>query len=218
MSAHRRCWKLLPWYVNGTLDAGEQREVEEHLESCSECRGEIERCRLLEEFYGAMEPSAPAPHPARVERLWARAREAEDRRRSTLPWRPIALAQAALIAVGLGILGWQAGHAPSARRVPTTPPAFHTLAAPQAPASVSRVARFRVVFAPETPEAEIRRIVLSFDGEVVGGPTPLGVYTVAIPRRDALEAWTEVVTSRLRGEAAVRFAEPVSGPEGEERR
>jgi len=39
-SAHQAAFALLPWFVNGTLDASEQAQVEQHLQSCVTCRRE----------------------------------------------------------------------------------------------------------------------------------------------------------------------------------
>lgn len=38
--------ELLPWYLNGTLDAQEQRDVREHLAGCERCRRALEETRL----------------------------------------------------------------------------------------------------------------------------------------------------------------------------
>src|SRR4051794_4838745 len=46
-SPHEQTQSLLPWYANGTLDADEAAMVESHLETCDECRGELEAERVL---------------------------------------------------------------------------------------------------------------------------------------------------------------------------
>jgi len=66
---HQTAWELIPWYVNGTLEAAERRLVERHLEGCSECRAEVELCRGLIDAGGRAEDLAPAPHPAQLDRL-----------------------------------------------------------------------------------------------------------------------------------------------------
>lgn len=38
--------ELLPWYLNGTLDESERREVREHLAGCEACRQALEDTRL----------------------------------------------------------------------------------------------------------------------------------------------------------------------------
>ena len=67
-----------------------------------------------------------------------------------------------------------------------------------------------MVFAESTPEAEIRRLLATVRGEIVGGPSPLGVYTVALP---ADGEPLPVVLSHLRAQPQIRFAEPVAGSE-----
>lgn len=43
--------ELLPWYLNGTLDEGEQGEVRVHLEGCARCRQALEETRLAGRIY-----------------------------------------------------------------------------------------------------------------------------------------------------------------------
>lgn len=44
-------WEILPWYVNGTLDASETRRVEAYIETCPLCAAEVrEQRRLAEEL------------------------------------------------------------------------------------------------------------------------------------------------------------------------
>ena len=49
LDPHQEAQFLLPWYVNGRLDADEQAAVETHLRDCRECqehgREELERAR-----------------------------------------------------------------------------------------------------------------------------------------------------------------------------
>lgn len=49
--------ELLPWYLNGTLDESERREVREHLAGCEGCRQALEDTRLAGTVYGQHIPS-----------------------------------------------------------------------------------------------------------------------------------------------------------------
>lgn len=49
--------ELLPWYLNGTLDEGEQGEVRVHLEGCTKCRQALEETRLAWRIYDQHIPS-----------------------------------------------------------------------------------------------------------------------------------------------------------------
>ncbi|HEX6865330.1 MAG TPA: zf-HC2 domain-containing protein [Thermoanaerobaculia bacterium] len=49
--------ELLPWYLNGTLDEGEQGEVRVHLEGCTQCRQALEDTRLAWRIYDQHIPS-----------------------------------------------------------------------------------------------------------------------------------------------------------------
>jgi len=53
---HDRTLELLPWFLNGTLDAAERREVEAHLASCDACREELAATRRAFEIYAAHLP------------------------------------------------------------------------------------------------------------------------------------------------------------------
>ena len=203
--SHQQAWELLPWLVNETLAPMEREGVETHLASCGECRDEAERCRAL----GALVRSAdvaPSPHPAQLAQLMRRVDEAEQTRkrprlvrllgaRRVNVWWALA-AQAAVLVVLLAVVFWS-----------PAPSRFRTLSDPAPPAVVTQ-RQVRVVFAPTTTEAELRRALLEVRGEVVGGPSPLGAYTIAVP---AGAEPLQLVLEHLRADPHVRFAEPVAG-------
>jgi hypothetical protein len=64
-----------------------------------------------------------------------------------------------------------------------------------------------LAFNPETPEREIRRIVLASGARVVGGPTATGAWLLET------ETAPSAVMARLRAEPAVSLAEEL-GAEG----
>ena len=217
---HRRVWELLPWYVNGTLAMLEQRTVEEHLEGCLRCQAELETCRRLGEVVRQSEEIAPSLHPAQLARVMARI-EAEEKGHGKRGWRrglaaPLrsfrswmgasppfirgALAAQLLLIVGLaGFLLWR----PAAQ-----PAVYNTLSDVEAAPHHASGTLVRVVFADDTTEKEVRGLLLSLRGQIVSGPSPLGVYTVEIPSGpDPLDR----VLAHLRSRPKVSFAEPVNG-------
>ncbi|HYU34298.1 MAG TPA: zf-HC2 domain-containing protein [Thermoanaerobaculia bacterium] len=219
---HKRVWDLLPWYVNGTLADGERRTVELHLAECLRCREEIATCQRLGETLQQTREIAPMVHPARLARLMERI-EAEERD-SRRGWRD------ALLAPGRGLASLARSTPPLARgalvvqllllvavtglfvrspRQPAAPapaPEYQTLSE-SAPAPAA-VARLRLVFAERTTEQEVRDLLLGIRGQIVSGPSALGVYTVEVPAGpDPLEK----VLAHLRAQPRVSLAEPAVG-------
>jgi hypothetical protein len=222
---HARVWDLLPWYVNETLPDGERRTVEAHLGECPRCRDEIATCRRLGEAMRQAEETLPVVHPARLARLMERIDAEEERghgwRHALLaPWRGLAalvratppLARGALAAqliflvalVGL-LLRW------SLLPVPAPAPAsqYQTLSESAPAPARDSTARLRLVFAERTTEREARELLLGIRGQIVAGPSALGVYTVEVPAGpDPLEK----VLAHLRAQPRVSLAEPAVGP------
>jgi hypothetical protein len=217
---HKRVWDLLPWYVNETLPDGERRTVEAHLAECPRCREEIVTCRRLEEAIRETREIVPSVHPARLARLMERIDEEQEKgsgwRRALLaPWHGLAalvrstppLARGALVVqlvflialTGL-LVRWPRTPAPAPRTE------YQTLSeSAPAPAGTTRL---RLVFAEGTTEKEVRDLLLGIRGQIVAGPSALGVYTVEVPAGpDPLEK----VLAHLRAQPRVSLAEPAVG-------
>ena len=210
---HEEVDRLLPWYANRTLAPAERLRVEAHLGRCAACRAELERCDETRALLAAEPVGLPAPHPAQIARLLDRLDEPEapeaPSRRSVLRTlarstpravRYLVLAQAALLALAVG-----AGLRTSATEGPSTTARFHTLSAAAPKLDRGDV---RVVFAAEATEEQIRKLLLDLRAEIVAGPSPTGVYTLALPAAPAGEP-VAVALELLRRNPRVRFAEPV---------
>ncbi len=212
---HQRLGQLLPWYVNGTLEAAERRRLEEHLADCPACRAELEAEQAVAEALRAGAEEAPAPHPQQLERLLERLDEAPEPQPASArrPWTRLAprrgwhgwhgwqllagLQAAAILALGFLL----------ARGGPAPAPAYRTLADPPA-ATAPAGLRVRVVFAPQASMEQVQALLAQVGAGVVAGPSPLGAYTLDIPKAAEAEP-PQLLLAVLRANAAVRFAEPV---------
>lgn len=58
---HERIKKLLSSYGDGQLSLEEKRDVDEHLQTCAECRKELEEMKKLEEVLNKMKFKKPKP-------------------------------------------------------------------------------------------------------------------------------------------------------------
>jgi len=215
---HQRIWELLPWYVNRSLGEKEVERVEAHLAVCPRCQEEERLCRQTAGAVRSAGESAPSPHPVQLQRVLERVEESEREERGRSRWtatlqarlaaspRPVRFALVAQAAAILLLVGWLA-----ARPGTSPPPAVYSTLSDPAAAPAPGVG-LRVMFSPQSTERELRALLLAVRGQVTGGPSPVGVYTIEIPADGDPAA---VVLARLRSEPQVAFAEPaVDGDPG----
>lgn len=197
--AHERAFELLPWLVNGTLEAAERDAVEQHARACLACRRELNEQRRLHEAVHRQ----PAIHVSAHAGLKALDRELDgvrEARRGRWALRyaalqPFAIAAAAGIAV-LAVLLWF---------TPLPQPgagSYSTLATPRSADS----ALIDVVFAQQTTAAEILALLDDIDGEIVAGPSELGRYSVLVANGRADGAELAKLIDTLTADPRVRFA------------
>jgi len=204
-AAHRATQEALPWLLNGTLGGAELEAAQAHLRDCAPCRADLASLRRLREAAAASDPHCD-PERA-LARLMVRIDTPDARVDAPAPpaplpdapraandphWlRRVALAQCAAIVLLAALLAWPEGR----------DDAYHTLGA--APAAQGQVV---VLFRPDTPERELRRIVRAGGARIVAGPTVTDAWVLAVPQAQSASA-----LARLRAEPAVLLAEPL-GP------
>lgn len=133
---HEELVKLLPWYVNGTLDEAEHGRIQRHIEECAECRDNAE---VLGDVRRAVRNGSPAPlvpSPDK-ERLLA-ALDHDGRRNVRRNWPWIAAA-AAVTAVAITV-AWQLGP-----RFADQPVLFETVTSPATDQSINYVLEVQFV-------------------------------------------------------------------------
>ena len=198
---HLDAQHALPWLANGTLAGGELERVQAHVETCAQCRADLallrtvraagpgpdldfDPDRALAQLLPQLDTAPEAPAPGLLQR-WRNRLAANDG-----TWlRTAVAAQFCAIAVLAALLA-----RPSAQ-----PDSYRALGA----AGANDMARVVVTFRPDTPEAELRRIVRASGARIVGGPTVTDAWLVGADGR------LDPVLARLRAEPAVTLAEPL---------
>jgi hypothetical protein len=201
--SHNRAFDLLPWLVNGTLDAMERDAVEQHARTCIVCRRELKEQRHLKATVGN-QPTIHVSAHAGLAELDRRLDAKPAASRGTREWggwyaavQPFAYATAAGIAL-LAFLLWLT----PLPEIGTD--RYGTLATetPDQPKLID------VVFAQQTTAAEMAALLADVDGEIVAGPSAVGRYSVRIASGRANETQLLRIVDRLAADSRVRFVGP----------
>jgi anti-sigma factor RsiW len=197
-AAHARSEVLLPWYVNGTLDAAERAFVESHVGQCERCRTDIARLRSIAE--DVREFDIDPDRDRALGRLSTRLDAADDgeapfganarQRGLSALWRDARVLRV-LVILQVGALA--ALGAIGLRTVPDVE--YRTLAAPTGSADRGRLI---VAFDSAQPEVVIRRVLVAANARVVDGPTGDGLYVIEVAAARA-----PAVAEQLRHSGAV---------------
>ena len=133
MDDHRLIDRLLPWYVNNTLDAAEHRRVRRHLDTCAECQANVSLLSTVQSTV-RHEIATPMVPPPRTENL-LEAINGLDRKKARL--RPLTImAVAASLGAALVVVTLLLPH----REQPATGPVrYETTTSPAAGMSMDYV-------------------------------------------------------------------------------
>jgi hypothetical protein len=205
-AAHREAQDLLPWLANNRLDGAELQRVQSHLDSCATCRADLDTLYTLQDVanlpppdmdvdkaFARLLPQLDAVAPADAAPVipgWRTRLAANDGR-----WlrAAVGLQFCAIVVLGALLLR-PAGDTQMAAQ----DAAYRVLGAEAGADSI-----VAVIFKPDTPEHELRRIVGASGAHIVGGPTVTGAWMLGSAQAPA------DVAARLRAESAVTLAEPL---------
>ncbi|MEO5494611.1 MAG: zf-HC2 domain-containing protein [Sphingomonas sp.] len=197
--AHEQTLKLLPWYMNDTLDDAEAAMVEAHLAECPVCQREAESEHGLKKGVTSLGVD--------VDQGWA----AIARKLDATDGPPIRRASVWRQRIGLG---WATGGALAASvatiaivSLPATKTAdpYHTLGTATAPGNVE--ANAIVLFAPDMSAQDMRGALIATGARITDGPLASGGYMLRI--EPGLRAKG---LARLRTRRGVVMAEPLDAP------
>lgn len=194
---HAAVFELLPWYVNGTLAAAERARVVAHLDGCLSCRRELELLEALQRALRA--PASERRCEDALRRLHARM---APRTKAAPPW-----AAAAVLALVVGLVSTLSGNTEaSVAWLKNT--GLSMMSQSHVADSSTESVRAHLVFYDNITERQLRALLLSVGADLIEGPTPQGVYTVAFTHTaDAQEI--RRVLSELRHSRRVVYAEPL---------
>jgi hypothetical protein len=219
MLAHRRLWESIPWVINESASESERAHLEEHLNTCADCRNEyafhlklqagiqdeitappdVEAsfARLLARIEAESDSSAMTPLVAHTEAMTAVAGQAR--------WMRFLVAAVVVQAIGLAVLGYAALRASSA---PT-----ETYEVLSNPSSSPAAAMIRLVPSPEMKVEELQRLLDASGLRIVdsrGGADVL--YTLAPKSADPKLGFdARAAISALRKHSQILLVEPISG-------
>lgn len=218
VNPHREIQELLPWYANDTLIPDERLMVERHIEQCPACRTELEQCRALatrihEPAEEVWQPPAhhfdrlmadidrltPPPAPTKSTSVWWQ-RILEGWRATPRPVRWT------LTFESLAVAGLLLALLPATR---LNDPGYETLST-NAATPVTGEPRLRVAFAEPMTVGELRTLLRDIDGQIVAGPTALGVYTITVTGGERPTEAQDRAVVALRAHEQVRLAEPLA--------
>ncbi len=170
---------LLPWYVNGTLEPGERRRVEQALAGDASLQAELARLQRLGALVTSEAVAVPAPAPDGFARLLsqmltaARPQPAPSAGWTALIAESFAVWSRPAVLAGLAVIVILEAGGIVALLPADSPQRFVTASAPQ-----GEGLRAVVLFKPETTLLQIRIILDGEQATIVRGPTPDGSVVV----------------------------------------
>lgn len=212
-TTHQQFADMIPWWINGRLQERERLAFECHLQQCDDCRRDVANEQALVNRM-TEDPRVEYAPGASLQALLGRIDAEEslpttslnyvkhtDKRPNGSPWTRWLVAATLVEAIGIAVLtgaliqsahSTRLGNDDRYRTVTTVAP-------------TNSSASLRVIFAPSMTLNEFSKLLQELKLEVVSGPSPAGVYSLAISGDESLA--NELAALRSRPD--VRFAEPI---------
>jgi hypothetical protein len=192
MDEHELIDRLLPWFVNNTLDAAEHHQVRRHLDTCEACRANVSLLSTVQSTV-RHETATPMVPPPRTERL-LEAINGLDRKKARL--RPLTImAVAASLGAALVVVTLLLPHREQAAMEPVR---YETTTSPVRGTSMDYV--LDVQFEPEVSPAAQERLLRGLEAKDINRSGSDSMYriTVNLPAAslEELERYTRDLESR----------------------
>jgi len=190
LDEHSRVDRLLPWFVNGTLDHSEREQVERHLDACHACRSAASLLSSLQSTvrHSIATPMMPQP---RTDRLLESIDRFENKAgRSRMLGTAVAASFAAAFLVVALVL-------PDRGREATEPARYETTTSPMQRSSMDYVLDLQ--FEAGSSVAEQERVLQGLEAMEINRGRSSGLYriTVSLPAAslEELERYTRDLES-----------------------
>jgi hypothetical protein len=169
---------LLPFYVNGTLSAAENLQVEQALAAKPELADEVLFLQQLQQNIKEQPQKENSPGEMGLQRLQHHLKHHKTVKTNVNTWRYAAIAASLLLLVQTTVT-----------LISPTPDIFIPAGDGLSGADKAELI-INVTFSPTATEAEIRALLIRLDATIIDGPSALGLYRIApgMAASKALEA------------------------------
>lgn len=201
---HEEVDALLPWFVNGSLSARQERRVLSHLRDCADCRVERDRLQDLQQFVLEEDEAETGDYRFAFRKLMSRIDAHEANVESARDVRPVRGWQAGYFAVAaclVASLAFVIALNPSSSTLPED--GFETLTTPP-PSTAASPRRISLTFEEKASSDMVRTALIESRSSIIAGPDETGTYTVEIEVPESVAP--EEFLGRLGQIEGVRFA------------
>jgi anti-sigma factor RsiW len=197
---HQQVQQLLPWFVNGTLEAAECRLVEEHIAACTECATDLAHERRFANAYVSLAAPTTNGWTALKERAvaaQATRREGRWHQFTSRYGRFAAIAASQLLLVTASVAAYRF-------LSEQEQPVYHVLGAEGT--TLPPEGNMVVIFRPDVTEQAMRTTLLAARARIVNGPTKASGYVLAVAPTERTHA-----LDLLRARSEILLAQPIDG-------
>ena len=209
---NRMFQEMLPWFVNGTLDARDRAWMDGYLRSHPEAQAEVARTQRLRQrvreslpepaadvgldrlLHRVREERAFAPRQVKSPGVFAQFSEWLSGFLGGFRLTPAMAMAAALVVVQAGVIGVLVSQQNDAGTE------YSEYRSYSAPADATTI---RITFAPQATEQQIRELLWDVQASVVEGPTQFGDYLLSVQGKDPTAALAKLSASPAVEHAAV---------------
>jgi anti-sigma factor ChrR (cupin superfamily) len=202
LDEHSRVDRLLPWFVNDTLERSEREQVERHLDACHACRSAASLLSSVQSTvrHSIASPMMPQPRTDRLLESIDRYENKAGRSRTMTAVAVAASFAAAFLVVALVL--------PDRDREATEPARYETTTSPAQRSSMDYVLELQ--FEAGTSMAEQERVLQGLEATEIKRSGSSGLYRIAVSLPAASLEELERYTSDLESSGEIKSVDVVA--------